>query len=151
MHLGSVIAHYTETPFRQIMLLRHSNRKTTALLEKKADLNEYTCVQPKNSRYDYFCDGGIPIRTVGVIVYDRLFSVIQIQEIEKEGTTRDLVSPEFRQFDIEQGYPELAARRYRCQLLPFPYLDHAVAGWTSKRSAVARYGGLLFDSVQLVE
>lgn len=150
MNLASLISSHTGTPLERIMLLRHSNSQTTSLLRHNATLDDYTYVQPKNTSYDYLHDDMSPIDTVGVIVYDRLYRVIRVDGIQSEGTTRSLVSSAFCRFDIDQDYPEIPARRYSCTPLAFPYLEHAVEGWTNKRRPVARYGSRMFDTVMLV-
>lgn len=149
MNLGQLIATETHVQPEHIMLLRHSNTKVRALRRAGGSLDEYTYVQPKNSHYDYLADGETPVQVVAVIVEDCLYGVYWVDRIEREGTTRTLVSAAFRSFDLGQGYPERPARKYVLSPLPSSLVGRAVRGWTSTRNATARYGGRLFSSVEV--
>lgn len=149
MNLARLIADETNSQLDQIMLLRHSNSKTKGLLQAGATIEEYTLVQPTNSKYDFLADGKPPIQVVVAIVNERVHAVYKIAGVERVGTTRTLVSGNFRQFDIQQGYPELPAKLFRAEQLSSAWLGQSIRGWTSPRNAVARNGTRLFDRVEV--
>jgi hypothetical protein len=75
------------------MLFRHSNQKVRALIRAGADVEEYTSVQPTNTKYDYLDDGKPPIQILVVIVEDRVRAVFRVNGVLRRGTTQNLVSP----------------------------------------------------------
>lgn len=86
---------------------------------------------------------------VVAIVEDHVHSVYRIMGIERTGTTRTLVSDNFRNFDIALGYPELPAKLFIGVLLDSASLGLLVRGWISPRNSVARSDGSLFDTVEV--
>ncbi len=95
------------------MLLRHSNSKVKALRAAGASLDDYTFVQPTSSICDYLADGQPEIKVVAVIVVNYVDGVYRVNGVKELGTTRSLVSAQFREFDIRQGYPEKPAKRFQ--------------------------------------
>ncbi len=150
MNLGMLVAKELEADPQHVMLLRHSNVKVAALEREGASVEEYTLVQPTNSRYDFFADGRVPAKYVVVIVYDHVHCVYRIQGVEAEGTTHSLASAAYVRFDTMQGHLPLPAKRFRATLVERSRtLGRPVLGWSSPRTPVARYGGRLFEHVEV--
>jgi len=149
MNLGQLVALENGVDQQNVLLLRHGNRKVESLLQAGGTIEEYTLVQPTGSKYDFHAANKPPIQIVVVIVNDAVFAVYHIMDVEAEGTTRNLTSPAFALWDIEQGYPELNAKRFSAEVLSSRSLGRAVVGWRSKRNAVARYGSSLYGSVEI--
>jgi predicted HNH restriction endonuclease len=150
MKLYEVIRRETGVHPEKIMLLRHSNGRVILLLEHGAQLlEEYTLVQPINSKYDFLAEKKLPIEIVAVIVYDKVHAIYRIQGVEKLGTTYSLVSPAHRELTIKWGYIELPAKAFKAIKMQSCSIGLPVSGWTSPRRAVARYGDKLFESTQI--
>ena len=147
MHLATAIAIEAGVDPQSVILVRHSNARTAQLRKAGGSLEEYTLIQPTNSKYDYLAEGKMPIFVVVAIVDDKVHFVYRIHGIEKIGTTRSLTSPAFNRFDEAIGYPERPARKFKAEPIRSRTLGRTVSGWSSKRNAVARYGTVIFDSV----
>ena len=148
MNLARTVAAEAKVDSQFVMLLRHGNVKTAALRRAGGTLEEYTLVQPLNSRYDYLAEGRPPISIVVAIVDDKVHFVYRILGVEKTGTTRSLTSRGFNRFDQAAGYPELPARPFNAEPIASRTLNRLVTGWASPRNAVARYGSKAHDSVE---
>lgn len=148
MNLGYLIAQEANVRPDEVMLLRHSNKNLAALKKLDIPIEEYSLVQPTNSKYDFLADGKIKIRAVAVIANDKVCFVYKITGIEKIGTTYDLMRPQFRKFDEARQYDERPAKRFAFEPVQSTSIDKQITGWTSPRSAVARYGGRLFEKVE---
>lgn len=149
MNIASYFASQTGVEPQHLMLLRHSNTKLQALARAGASIEEFTLLQPTNSRYDYYAEGRDPIRCVVVIANDHVEAIYRILGIKSIGTTHSLASAAFLKYDQSQGYPELPAKLFAAQEVQMDRLmGQPVMGWTSPRTAVARYGGRLFQTVE---
>ena len=113
-------------------------------------MEEYTLVQPTNSKYDYLAEGRTPISVVVAIVDDKVHFVYRILGVEKTGTTRSLTSLGFNRFDQAAGYAERPARLFKAEPISSRAFGRTITGWASPRNAVARYGTKTFDSVEYV-
>lgn len=149
MNLTSLISTEFNADPKHIMLLRHSNRSVALLEREGASIEEYTLVQPTNSRYDYFADGHLPVEYVVVIVRGHVHSVYYVEGVAEQGTTYSLVSPAHQRFDRKQGFAPLPAKRFQAKPLNSRAIGRPVSGWSNPRVAVARFGGRLFDSVEV--
>ena len=151
MNLGHLVASEVGIHPQHVLLLRHSNKKVADLRQAKCDIgHDYTLVQPTNSKYDYYSADKPAIQVVVVIVDDAVYAVYRITGVQRTGTTRSLTSQAYNQFDIEQGYEERDAKEFSAVKVESKVLKHNVVGWTSPRNAVARYGGRLFDKVEIL-
>jgi hypothetical protein len=113
-------------------------------------VEEYTFIQPTDSKYDYRARGKTPVTIVAVIVDDRVFGVYRVEGIEKEGSTYSLASAAHREFDIEREKPDRPARRFRMTALPSRAVGAAVTGWEGRqRTPVARSGQALFARIEV--
>ena len=66
MNLASLVAKEVGVDPQHVLLLRHSNKSVAALEREGASIEEYTLVQPTDSRYDYFALESWSARTAGV-------------------------------------------------------------------------------------
>ena len=151
MNLAALVAKEVGVDPQNVMLLRHSNSRVAALLREGASIEEFTLVQPIDSRYDFLASGRIPIRIVIAIVNDHVHAIYRIDGVEDEnGTTQSLTSPAYARFDIKQGYLPRPAKRYCAMRIEHSRsLGQAVRGWTSPRTPVARYGEKLHKGVEV--
>jgi hypothetical protein len=149
MNLARLIAAEANVDPQDVLLLRHSNTRIEGLKRAGGTIEEYSLVQPTDTRYDFIPDGKTPIKVVATVVSDKVHAVYRILGIEKTGTTRSLTSLGFRRFDIELNYPERNAKRFSAEVLQSTATGKFVTGWTNPRSAVARYGGKLFETVEI--
>jgi hypothetical protein len=147
MNLGKTISEVFYVPVAEVMLLRHSNSKVRALKAAGASLDEYTFVQPSDSIYDYLAQGRPEVKIVVAIVNDHVHGVYRVNGIKEIGTTRSLVSDNFRKFDEQQRYLEKDAKLFDMVQLKSGLEQRAIFGWSSPRHPVARYGQKLFSSV----
>ena len=150
MNLGDTIAHELQVEPNEVFLLRHGNSKVDALLAAGATIEEYTCVQPIESRYNYLADGKPAIRVIVVIVKDHVYAAYWLKRADNTiGTTWSLTSRAFQKFDEKLGYKEKAARRFILEEAPTKTKKRLVYGWSSPRHPVARHGDCLFQSVSV--
>lgn len=149
MNLGHLVACEADLQPHEVMLLRHSNSEVHRLRGFGASLDDYTLIQPMNSRYDFLADGKPPIQVVVVIVDDTVYSVLKITGIRRVGTTLSLGSSEFRRFVSAVHGKALPARQFSSEEIPSSALKRRIRGWTSPRTAVARSNGRLFASVEI--
>ena len=150
MNLGHSVAAEAGVHPEEVLLLRHGNAKTRAVRAAGGTLEEYTLVQPTDTKYDFLARGKPPISVVVAIVDDRVHAVYRILGVEEEGTTWSLTSPGFNKFDKEAGYPELPAKRFRAESIASQVLRRRVVDWANPRLAVARYGSKTFESVSVL-
>ena len=148
MNLAHTIALEHGVDPQLILLLRHGNTKTRALLQAGGTLEEYTLVQPIDSKYDFHANGKPPVSIVVAIVEDKVHFVYRILDVERLGTTLTLTSLGFKRFDEAAKYKERPARKFSAEPLASRSLQRPVVGWTSPRNAVARYGTKMFSSVE---
>ena len=150
MNLGHLVARELGVDPQHVLLLRHSNRKVAALRRAGCDIeHDYTLVQPTDTKYDFRAAEKLPIEVVVVIVDDAIYAIFQITGVNRTGSTRTLTSPQYNQFDIEQGYRERDAKEFSAVKIESKLLNRKVFGWTSPRNAVARYGCRLFENVAI--
>lgn len=150
MNLGYTVADEVGVDPQNVVLLRHSNRKVSALRKMKCDLeHDYTLVQPTDSKYDFYAAGKPLAKVLVVIIDDAVYAVYSIAGIKCTGTIRSLTSPAYNRFYAQEGYADCEAREFTAVKLESMTLNSKVIGWTSPRNAVARYGGSLFENVRV--
>jgi hypothetical protein len=150
LNLGHLIAQEATVQPDEVMLLRHSNRNLAALRKLDVSVEDYSLVQPTDSKYDFLADEKTKVRAVAVIVDDKVYAVYKITGIEKTGTTYSLLPEQFRKFDEARQYDERPAKRFSFEEVKSTSLNKPITGWTSPRNAVARYGGRLFEKVEVL-
>lgn len=116
MHLATTVAAEAQVDPQAVMLLRHGNRKTAALLRAGGTLEEYTLVQVKDSKYDFSALGKPPIVVVVAIVNDKVHFVYRIEGVDPTGTTRSLTSAGFNRSTSRPASPNFppSASARRC-------------------------------------
>lgn len=151
MILGHFIANEQNVSPDQVMLLRHSNQKVNKLVSAGANiLDDYTFVQPSDSKYDFIADNKPLITVLVVIVFDKVFGVYQVNGVAEIGTSRTLVSPNFIAFDIAEGFYEIPSKKFSMTELTSEAKGLPITGWTCPLNPVARSGYKMFDSVRLL-
>ena len=83
MNLASAVARESGVAVKQVMLLRHANGKVAALFRAGGQIEEYTLVQPTDSKYDFRATGRPPIKVVAVIVNDHVFALYEIPALNE--------------------------------------------------------------------
>jgi len=149
MNLGTLIANEANVQPEEVMLLRHGNTQVRLLEQYGATIEEYTLIQPTDSKYDFWADGRPQINVVVVVVDDHVNIVYRILGFRDDGTTHTFGSDNFHQMDIAQGYPAYPARFFAAEPIASVSLGRPVSGWTAPRHPVARYGHQLFGSVEV--
>jgi hypothetical protein len=150
MRLVDLVSQETGAAASEIMLLRHSTTILDKLLASGGSVEEYTHTQPTGSRYDFLADGKPPCHIVVVIVHDRVYGVYRVLGVEAEGTTYSLASDAHRRFDIERGFRDWPARRFRMERIPSVADNSLITGWErAPRSPTARSGGKTFGEVDV--
>jgi len=151
MTLGNFIAKEQNVPPDEVMLLRHSNRMINKLKQSGASIeDDYTFVQPINSKYDFLADKQPPIKVVVVVVDDVVFGVYQVNGVAQIGTSRNLVSQNFIIVDKAEGHKEKPSKKFSMIKLSSASIGRSITGWSCPRYPVARSGHKMFDSVELV-
>ncbi len=150
MNLVQLIKEESGSDFSEIMLLRHSNDMLDQLARHDGSLEEYTFIQPINSRYDYWKRGRPQISTVVVIVRNEVSNVYRVLGIEQEGTTHSLASDAHRNFELSRQKGERPARRFKMVGIPSVSIGRPVIGWARReRIPVQRHGDAFFYQVEV--
>jgi hypothetical protein len=149
MSLATAVAQEAEVDLRSIMLLRHANGKVDALLAHGASIEEYTLLQPTDSKYDFHATGRRQVNVVAVVVKDKLHAIYAITGVKRAGTTHSLASGAFLKFDKAMHYQPRSAKLFSARELSSEFIGRNVENWSSPRNAVARFNGKLFKQVSL--
>ena len=147
MSLAAAVAQEANIDLRSVMLLRHASGKVDALLAHGASIEEYTLLQPTDSKYDFHATNRGPIQVVAVVVNGKLHALYRIAGVKRIGTTHSLASPAFLRFDKAMHYGPRPAKLFSGRELSSNLVGRAVEGWSSPRNAVARFNGKLFREV----
>src|SRR4051812_45875293 len=102
MRLIDVVKQETGADFDEMALLRHFD-SIDRLIELGGTVEEFTNLQPKDTKWDFWRDGKPPIRVLVVIVHDHVFGIFRVREVEAEGAFYALASAPLRQFDKERN------------------------------------------------
>lgn len=146
MQLAALVATEQQVSPHAIMLLRHASGSAERLRRHGATLEEYTALQPIDSKYDYHRTGSEQIAIVVVIVGDRVFGVFRVAGVDAAGTNFTLASAAYLSFDA--GSREVASRRFLLERLPSVAAGLGVRGWESRtRTPVQRFGDSFFDEI----
>src|SRR5438128_1085366 len=101
MRLVDLVRQETGVGFAEMALLRHFNT-IDRLIELGGSIEEFTFLQPKDTKWDFWRDGKPQIDVIVVIVHDRVFGVFRVRGVEAEGTFDSLASGPHRRFDEER-------------------------------------------------
>lgn len=147
MFLADLIESETRVARQHIMFLRHSIVETNAIRQYGGSLEEYTAVQPIGSKYDFTRFRRPQIHVVVVIVDDTVHAVYEILGFE-EGTNYSLASSPLWQRNIDIGYPEKPARRFKLRSMATASLDRPIKGWKGRtRTPVQTADGGFFNEI----
>ncbi|OYT90731.1 MAG: hypothetical protein CFE43_16820 [Burkholderiales bacterium PBB3] len=149
MQLAELIAQECQVPLAAIMLLRHSNANVQDLRRHGVSVEEYTAIQPIESKYDFFHPHKERIHIVVVIVDDLIFRPFRVTGIEAEGTEFSIGSEAFRRFKSEENSKPWLCRRFSLQPLPSTAIGLRIRGWelSRTRTPVQRLGSAFFNEI----
>lgn len=152
--LSQLIADETNVMPQQVLLLRHAIKRTNRLHQFGATIEDYTLIQPINTIYDFLGYYNPPIQVVVTIVNDAVYSVYLLGGIAEEGDNLHLGSPEhqeFEQFMAEmEGRHAVDAVKFAAQRFESVYIGSNITGWNAPRHPIAKYGDVLFGTVELL-
>ncbi len=150
MILADLIHRETGTPLAEIMLLRHSNAETAKARSHNVSIEEYTALQPVDSRYDFHRSGTRKISVVVAIVDDNVFAVYLVAGVEAEGSVFSLGSPEYQRFELARKKGDRYCRRFSLIALPSVSTGLPVRGWeTRSRIPVQRLDDGFFREIKV--
>jgi hypothetical protein len=151
MILADLIHQETGAPLTEIMLLRHSNAETTKARSHNVSIEEYTALQPIDSKYDFYRSGTKKIAIVVVIVDDRVYAVYRVAGVEAEGGVYSLGSPAYQRFELARNKDDRICRRFSLIALPSVSIGLPVRGWDASRSRtpVQRVDGSFFREIEV--
>lgn len=150
MILADLIHRETAAPLAEIMLLRHSNAETAKARSHNVSIEEYTALQPVDSRYDFHRSGTTKISVVVVIVDDSVFAVYRVAGVEAEGSVFSLGSPEYQRFELARRKDDRICRRFSLIALPSVSTGLPVRGWESRgRTPVQRLDDGFFGEIEV--
>jgi hypothetical protein len=149
--LADLIQRETQTPLEQIMLLRHSNAEIAKVRQHDVSIDEYTAMQPIDSKYDFHRSGTQKIAIVAVIVDDRVYAVYRVAGVEAEGSVYSLGSSAYQRFERSRNKDDRECRRFSLISLPSVSIGLPVRGWDSSRSRtpVQRIDGSFFREIEV--
>ena len=150
MKLAKLVMLETQAPLPTIMLLRHSNVSIEPLLRYGATVEEYTAIQPIESKYDYFRTGNPRTSIVVVIVETHVYGVYRVTGIEAEGTNYSIGSDAFKRFDEKRDKDEIRCRRFHLEPVTSISVGLQVYGWEKReRTPVQRCDDSFFDEIEV--
>ncbi|MBP5996715.1 MAG: HNH endonuclease [Azonexus sp.] len=151
MILADLIHRETDVAFEQIMLLRHSSGEIANASDHSVSIEEYTAMQPTNSKYDFHHDDKPQISVVAVIVDDHVYGVYRIMGVEAEGTIYSLGSEAYLRFELARKKDDRPCRRFRLNAAPSTSIGLPVRGWEGgrARTAVQRYDSGFFRAIEV--
>lgn len=148
--LAAIVAKEQGVDPGAIMLLRHASDTIRQLRELGGTVEDYTVVQPLDSKYDYRHSRKPPVEVVVVIVDDRVEALYRIDGVERLGTNFELETPAMRILNQSRGRPERKARRYAMTPLRSAVLGLPVRGWKDRqRTPVQRSDGTFFHAIEV--
>jgi hypothetical protein len=139
-------------PSERIALLRHFN-SIDRLIELGGTIDEFTSLQPKGSRWDFWKEGKPRIDVVVVIVHDRVHGVYRVVGVEAEGALESLSSEPLRRFDIERNLYALdrPTRRFTITRVPSTATNARITGWERKEiTPILRSNSELFHEIEVI-
>jgi len=155
MKLGELVAGEAGIPLDAVMLLRHGNNSVAHIRRCGSTLEEFTAIQPVESKYDFHHPDLPRISVVVVIADDRVHGVYRVDGVDAEGTYYELGSDAYKRFDTERRVNEpkravLRCRRFVLQPLASVATGLQVVGWAGRsRTPVQRQGSGFFDEIEV--
>jgi hypothetical protein len=149
--LAAAVSHDTGVAVREILLLRHAPLTIRALLKRGGTVQEYTALQPTDTRYDFRHRERSADRLLVVVVDDRVYEVYEVTGVAAEGTTYSLASPEHRATDVADNKPERPAKLFELAPVASRVVGQPVRGWAGReRTTVQRAGERFFGEIEVV-
>lgn len=150
MILADLIQRETQVPLEQILLLRHSSSEIAKVRRHSVSIEEYTAMQPIDSKYDFHRNDKLQISVVAVIVNDRVYGVYRIAGVEAEGTIYSLGSESYLRFELARKKDDRPCRRFRLAALPSVSIGLPVRGWKGRsRTPVQRFDSGFFREIEV--
>ncbi len=152
MNLASLICREHKVSPEEIMLLRHANVSVALLRRFGASMEEYTAIQPIDSRYDYWRASQPQVTVVVVIVEDHVQGVYRVVGVEGEGTNYSLGSDAYKRFESDRANPApvLLCRKFQLQRLASVSTGLRVRGWEGRtRTPVQRSADTFFAEIEV--
>ncbi len=156
MKLGELVAGENNVPLEAVMLLRHGNDSVAHIRRCRSTVEEFTAIQPINSKYDFIRPDLPRIVVVAVITDDEVHGVYRVDGVEAEGTYYELGGEAYKRFDIERRVDEpkravLRCRRFVLQHLASVATGLPVVGWEGRaRTPTQRYDSGFFNEVEVL-
>jgi hypothetical protein len=156
MRLGELIAGEAGVPLDAVMLLRHGNNSVAHIRRCGSTVEEFTAIQPINSKYDFIHPDLPRIAVVAVIADDEVHGVYRVDGVDAEGTFYELGSDAYKRFDTERMVNEpkravLRCRRFVLHPLASIATGLRVVGWEGRsRTPVQRQGSGFFDEIEVL-
>jgi HNH endonuclease len=153
--LAELIERENGVPRDEIMLLRHTNASIVGLRRHGVSVEEYTAVQPINSRYDYHCPGRGRISIVVVIVHDHVYGVYGVASSNPViGTNYDpnITSLAYRTFEdgCNPRRKERDCALFSLRPLPSQANSMRISGWENRQIVpVQRSCDSFFNEIQV--
>ena len=151
MRIVDLISQELEVDFPHIMLLRHSTGSIKLMEAAGVTVEEFTSLQPPNSKWDFWRRGKPKIDVVVTIVRDRVESVFRVLNIDAEGNLFSIVTRKYRKFDASRGNTEdRPILRFRLKPIECTALGAPITGWEGKEiSPVLRRSTPLFWQIEV--
>lgn len=149
--LADTVSQETGIPIQQILLLRHSSENIRGLLRLGGTVEEYTALQPVDSKYDFLHATKGRTRAVVVIVHDYVYEVYEVTGVEAEGSAYSLASAAHHEFDLARDRPDRHVRRFRLVPLLSRVVGQPIRGWEGSRTRtpVQRSDGAFFEEIEV--
>lgn len=134
------------------MLLRHASKKIKNLLACGASVDEYTAIQPPDSKYDFWHRNKRKAQLVVVIVYDRVYGVFEISGESRVSKEFSIASPEYVRFKNKTKDPERDVKKFHLSRIHSRAENSTISGWESRSlTPVQRFDGGFFKEILISE
>jgi hypothetical protein len=152
--LAQLIAEETNVILQEVLLLRHTIYRTNILLQYGSTIEDYTLIQPINSRYDFSMYYKPPIQVVVAIANNTVDSVYLIDGIAEHGDNLHLGSLEHQMFEQAmaeaEGRQAVPAVKFAAQRFDSIYIGRNITGWNAPINSIAKFGDMRFETVELL-
>ncbi|MEO5794732.1 MAG: HNH endonuclease [Rhodoferax sp.] len=151
MKLATLISQETSGSFDEILFLRHGNDSLDQLMRHRATIEEFTALQPPDTKYDFSNPEKPKISIVVVIAYDRVYGVFRVLGVDTEDEVKKIATEQFLAFDLERGKsPSRRCKKFLLQQLSSTSTNMQVRGWQGRtRTPVQRSGDGFFEEVSV--
>jgi len=134
----------------RVAFIRHSSDSVLMLTKFGASIEEYTAVQPVGSKYDFTHPDKPQVSVVVVIIQDKVYAAYRLLGVAATGSSTDVSSPEYAQFDQARGKATRHCHRFQLARLPTRAAGLRVSGWEGRaRTPVQRVDDSFFDQIMV--